>query len=58
MNHAEIDLMHLRSLPCHRQEQKHTFLLHVCDHFTKYSWMIFLTGRHSIQVLTELEKLF
>ena len=53
MNHVQIDLVDFRSLPC-----LPSLLLHVSDHFTKYSWLIPLTGKQSAQVVAELEKLF
>ena len=58
MNHVQIDLVDFRSLPCQCKDKPHTWLLHVSDHFTKYSWLIPLTGKQSAQVVAELEKLF
>ena len=40
LTHSQMDLMDLRNLPCtcscHR---KHNWILHMIDHFTKYSWL-------------------
>ena len=58
MNHVEIDLIDSRNLPCQCEDKTHMWLLHVSDHFTKYSWMIPLTEKQSAQVVAELEKLF
>ena len=60
MNHVEIDLMEFQKLAVSlsRKKTHMEWLLHVSDHFTKHSWMIPLGRKHSIQVVTELEKLF
>jgi len=58
MNHVQIDLIDFRNLSCQCKEKTHTWLLHVSDHFTIYSWMIPLTVKQSEQVAYELEKLF
>ena len=58
MNHVQIDSVDFRSLPCQCKGKPHTWLLHVSDHFTKYSWLIPLTGKQSTQVVAELKKLF
>ena len=39
LEHVEIDLIDFRSLPCERNS-KHNWVLHVIDHFSKYSWMM------------------
>ena len=58
MNHVQIDLIYFRNLSRQCEEKTHTWLLHVSDHFTKYYWIIPVTGKQSEQVAYELEKLF
>ena len=52
LTHLQMDLMDLRNLPCtcscHR---KHNWIIHIIDHFTKYSWLYPLKNKQAEDVL-------
>lgn len=55
--HVEIDLMDFRKIPCNCSK-KHCWILHVEDHFSKYSWLIPLKSKETSEVAQNLEPLF
>ena len=52
LTNLQMELMDLRNLPCacscHR---KHSWILHMTDHFTKYSWLYPLKSKQAEEVL-------
>ena len=57
LEHVEIDLIDFRNLPC-ECNSKHNWVLHVIDHFSKYSWLFPLKSKETNEVATTLENLF
>jgi len=55
--HVEIDLTDFRKLPCNCSNH-HNWVLHVQDHFTKYSWILRLKHKETQEVASSLESLF
>ena len=55
--HVEIDLIDFRKLPCNCSKH-HNWVLHVQDHFSKYSWLLPLKHKETQEVASSLESLF
>ena len=56
LEHVEIDLMDFHNLPC-ECNSKRNWVLHVIDHFSKYSWLFPLKSKETNEVATTLENL-
>ena len=56
LEHVEIDLIDFRNLPC-KCNSTHNWVLHVIDHFSKYSWLFPLKSKETNEVATTLENL-
>ena len=52
-----MDLIDFRNLPCECQSS-HNWVLHVVDHFSKYSWMFALKSKQTEEVAVTLTNLF
>ena len=55
--HAQVDLIDFRTLPCECQS-RHNWVLHIVDHFSKYSWMFALKRKQTEEVAVALANLF
>ena len=55
--HVQVDLIDFRNLPCECQS-RHNWVLHVVDHFSKYSWMFALKNKQTEEVAVTLTNLF
>ena len=55
--HVQVDLIDFRNLPC-ECHSKHNWVLHVVDHFSKYSWMFALKTKQTEEVAVTLTNLF
>ena len=54
--HVQVDLIDFRNLPC-ECHSKHNWVLHVVDHFSKYSWMFALKTKQTEEVAVTLTNL-
>lgn len=52
--HVEIDLIDFRKLPCNCSKH-HNWVLHVQDHFSKYSWLLPVKHKETQEVASSLE---
>lgn len=57
LKHVEIDLIDFRNLPC-SCNPKHNWVLHVVDHFSKFSWLHPLQSKETEQVVKSLQEQF
>lgn len=55
--HVELDLIDFRNLTC-SCGKNHNWLLHVTDHFSKYSWLFPLSHKTADEVLEAVTQLF
>ena len=55
--HVEIDLTDFRNLPC-SCSPSHNWVLHINDHYSKYSWLIPLMSKTCEQVVQALQNVF
>ena len=56
--HVQMDLMDLRNVPCRCScHRKHDWILHMIDHFTKYSWLYPLKNKQAEDALQCLSQL-
>ena len=55
--HVQVDLIDFHNLPCDCQS-KHNWVLHVVDHFSKYSWMFALKNKQTEEVAVRLTNFF
>ena len=55
--HVEIDLTDFRNLPC-SCSPSHNWVLHINDHYSKYSWLIPLISKTCEQVVQALQNVF
>ena len=55
--HVQVDLIDFCNLPC-KCQSKHNWVLHVVDHFSKYSWMLTLKNKQTEEVAVTLTNLF
>ena len=55
--HVEIDLTDFRNLPC-SCSPSHNWVLHINDHYSKYSWHIPLMSKTCEQVVQALQNVF
>ena len=55
--HVVIDLIDFRNLPCNCR-RTNQWLLHVIDHFSKFTWLFPLKRKKTNEVVQALEKLF
>ena len=57
LSHIQFDLMDFRNLTC-SCGKNHQWLLHVIDHYSKFSWLFPLISKTSEQVLQSITQLF
>ncbi|EDO37255.1 predicted protein [Nematostella vectensis] len=57
LSHLEMDLIDFRKIPCNCG-RRHLWALHVEDHFSKYSWLLPLKKKESLEVAQTIEPLF
>ena len=55
--HVQVDLIDLRNLPCECQSGR-KWVLHIVDHFSKYSWLLALKNKQTEEVTQALTNLF
>ena len=55
--HVQVDLIDFRNLPCECQSG-HKWVLHIVDHFSKYSWLPALKNKQTEDVAQALTNLF
>ena len=55
--HVQLDLMDFRNLEC-SCGKKHKWILHITDHYSKFSWLCALVQKTAEEVLQSVEKLF
>ena len=58
LNHVQMDLIDFRNLPRACHPVSHKWVLHVVDHFTKYSWLHPLYSKETEQVIQALKEQF
>ena len=58
LSHVQIDLIDFRNLPCTCKPVPHKWVLHVADHFSKYSWLHPLHSKETEQVIPALKEQF
>ena len=57
LGHVEMDLIDFRNLPC-ECHLRHLWVLHVVDHYTKFSWLFALKRKQTEEVAGALTNLF
>ena len=57
LGHVEMDLIDFRNLPC-ECHLRHLWVLHVVDHYTKFSWLFALKTKQTEEVAGVLTNLF
>ena len=57
LKHVEIDLTDFRKLPC-SCASSHKWVLHINDHYSKYSWLIPLKSKTCEEVVQALQNVF
>ena len=57
LKHVEIDLTDFRNLPC-SCTSSHKWVLHINDHYSKYSWLIPLKSKTCEEVVQALQNVF
>ena len=57
LSHVEIDLIDFRNLPC-ACTRSHKWVLHVVDHYSKFSWLYPLYSKENEQVIQVLHQQF
>ena len=57
LKHVEIDLTDFRNLPC-SCSSSHKWVLHINDHYSKYSWLIPLKSKTCEEVVQALQNVF
>ena len=57
LKHVQIDLTDFRNLPC-SCTSSHKWVLHINDHYSKYSWLIPLKSKTCEEVVQALQNVF
>ena len=57
LKHVEIDLTDFRNLPC-SCSSSHKWMLHINDHYSKYSWLIPLKSKTCEEGVQALQNVF
>lgn len=57
LGHVEMDLIDFRNLPC-ECHLRHLWVVHVVDHYTKFSWLFALQRKQTEEVAGALTNLF
>lgn len=58
MKHIEIDLIDFRKITCSSCTTPHQRVLHVVDHYSKYSWLYALHSKQTEEVIKALQQQF
>jgi len=58
LKHVEIDLIDFRKIACNTCTKPHQWVLHVIDHYSKYSWLYALHSKCTEEVIEALQQQF